>query len=235
MPFCEEVIQMYQRRICLFCLGLLVLSILPSTKADPIAISTFDSGNEGWLVVSTEGYVGPADWSPTGGNPGGYIYDTDMDDGGWGFLAPAKFLGNVSAAYGHTLSFDFSSDRIEHDTIGIVFADTTGIGIITHVDLPDYPGQIAHRELVLNTSHQWYVFDYINDIQGQLATTAQIQAALSDLGFLFLGAEFAPGYDDDGTYEFGELVAYDNVILIPEPASVIMLAFATFFLTRRRK
>ena len=226
---------MYQRVICLFCAVLLFSFSLSAAQADPIAISTFDYGNEGWLVVSTEGYVGPADWSPTGGNPGGYIYDTDMDDGGWGFLAPAKFLGDVSAAYGHTLSFDFSSDRIEHETAGVALADPTGIGIIAYVDLPDYPGQIAHRELVFNTTQPWYVFDYINNVEGELATVAQIQAALSDLEYLFLGAEFAPGYDNDGTYEYGELVAYDNVILVPEPASIMLFAFGTLLLTRRHK
>jgi hypothetical protein len=128
-------------------LGVVLLSIGGAAEAVPIAVSSFDTGDEGWLVVSTEGYVGSPDWSPTGGNAGGYIYDTDMDNGGWGFLAPSKFQGDVSAAYGEKLTFDFASDRIEHLTAGVALADTSGVGIITYVDLPSAPIVRPYRTL----------------------------------------------------------------------------------------
>ena len=223
-----------EQRVMTACLGAILL-LLNVSYAGPIASSTFDTGNEGWLVVSTEGYVGPANWSPTGGNPGGYIYDTDMDNGGWGFLAPSKFLGDVSAAYGQTLTFDFTGDRIEHEYAGVALANTTGIGIITHVALPDYPGHIASREIVLDASQEWYVFNYNTGDEGGLATNAEIQATLSDLAYLFLGAEFAPGFDNDGEYEYGEFVAYDNIILVPEPGAILLFSLGALFIPKRRK
>ena len=207
-----------------------ILILINVSNAVPIAVSTFDTGDEGWLVVSTLGHSGSPDWSATGGNPGGYIYDTDMDGGWWGFLAPSKFLGDASDAFGNTLTFDFSGSIIQHETAAVVFADTAGMGIITYVDLPDYAGQIAHREVVLNNSQTWYVYDFINDIQYGVANNGQILAALSDLGYLLLGAEFADGYG-----AAGELVAYDNVILNPEPTTIALFALGAIFIRKRRK
>ena len=217
------------RRVRVAVLGAILL-IINVSSAVPIAVSTFDSGDEGWLVVSTLGYSGSPDWSPTGGNPGGYIYDTDMDGGWWGFLAPSKFLGDASDAFGSTLTFDFYGSIIQHETAAVVFADTAGIGIITYVDLPDSPGQIAHREVTLNSSQTWYVYDFINDVQGGVATNGQISNTLSDLGYLLLGAEFADGYGAEG-----ELVAYDNVILNPEPTTIALFALGAIFIRKRRK
>jgi len=207
-----------------------ILLIINVSSAVPIAVSTFDSGDEGWLVVSTEGYSGSPDWSPTGGNPGGYISETDMDGGGWGFLAPSKFQGDASDAFGSTLTFDFCGDIIQHETAGVALANSTGIGIITTVLLPDYPGQIAHREVVLDNSQVWKVYNYFTGEEGGLATNAQIQDVLLDLTYLLLGAEFADGYGEDG-----ELVAYDNIILNPEPATVALLALGAIFIRKRRK
>jgi hypothetical protein len=220
-----------RRRVRVAVLGAILLLINVSS-AVPIAVSTFNDygDDEGWLVVSTEGYVGSPHWSDEGGATGGYIYDTDMDDGGWGYLAPSKFLGDVSDAFGSTLTFDFCGDTIEHPTAGVALADSTGIGIITHVPLPDYPMQIAHREVVLNASQTWYVYNYNTGEEGGAANNGQIQAVLSDLTYLLLGAEFAPGYGEDG-----ELVAYDNIILNPEPATVALFALGALFIRKRRK
>jgi hypothetical protein len=217
------------RRVRVAVLGAILL-IINVSSAVPIAVSTFDSGDEGWLVVSTLGHSGSPDWSATGGNPGGYIYDTDMDGGWWGFLAPEKFLGDASDAFGSTLTFDFYGDTIQHETAAVVLADTTGIGIITYVDLPDSPGQIAHREVTLNNSQTWYVYDFINDVQYGVANNGDILDALLDLGYLLLGAEFADGYGAEG-----ELVAYDNVILNPEPATIALFALGALFLTNIEK
>jgi len=133
-----------------------------SALGQPIADSMFDSGTEGWMVVSTgtPPHFAPPHWSATGGNPGGYIYDTDMDNGGWGFLAPAEFLGPVDAAYGHEFSFDFFTDRIglDNETAPVVFADVDGIGVITYVDLPEV-GVLEHRVLTLHESTEWYTYD----------------------------------------------------------------------------
>src|ERR1700737_5616781 len=67
--------------------------------------STFDSNDEGWIVVSfrslslndytTVGFFTP-DYSPNGGNPGGFIANSDHPGGGFTFASPAHFLGDRS-------------------------------------------------------------------------------------------------------------------------------------------
>src|SRR5262249_16671505 len=85
--------------ICVFTLNL--------TFARGDIISGFNTGDEGWQVVSFENLTtdnfsimatSTPTFNPTGGNPGGYISTTDQDDGDLTFSAPAKFLGNVSGA-----------------------------------------------------------------------------------------------------------------------------------------
>jgi hypothetical protein len=204
-------------------------------QAAPIAESTFDTGDEGWLVVSTEGYVGSPDWSPTEGNPGGVIYDTDMDGGGWGFLAPSKFLGPVGHAYGHTLSFDFATDRPENEYASVALADVNGVGIIAQVPIPSSAYQWCSRELILDETENWNVYNYVTGQEGGTADATDIQNTLSNLGYLFLGAEFANGYDNDGTYQYGELVAYDNIVLQPEPTALLLLAVGGLLAVRRKR
>lgn len=205
--------------------------------AAPVATSTFDTGDEGWLVVSTEGHIGSPDWADIGGDHGGVIYDTDMDGGGWGFLAPAKFQGPVGQAFGQTLSFDVNSNRIgiDNDFISVALSDPLGVGIIAYVPVPAAVNTWAHREVTLDTSTTWYQFNYLDQTEGGLASNAWIQGVLDDLEYLFLGAEMAPGYDNDGTYTFGELVAYDNVVLMPEPATLGLTGLGLAALATRRK
>ena len=203
--------------------------------AAPIAVSDFEGGTDNWLVVSTEGYSGAPDWSATDGNPGGVIYDTDMDNGGWGFLAPPKFTGNHPDAYGQVLMFDFASDRIEHALAPVALADSTGIGILTHVATPGAVNTWAHREVVLDTSQGWVTYNYLTGVEGGAADADDIAAVLADLTYLFLGAEFANGYDNDGTYQFGELVGYDNVVLMPDPGTGVLLALGLAGLIARRR
>ena len=71
--------------------------------------STFDTNDEGWIGIPGEG---SASYSATGGNPGGHISVTDIGSGGLlgsGAVAPGKFLGDLSAFDGGTLSVDLAS------------------------------------------------------------------------------------------------------------------------------
>src|SRR5262249_32220980 len=82
-----------------------VLSIAQAS-ADTIS-STFDTGVEGWSALDpTTDYT--ASWQSTGGNPGGFLQGTEnIALGGTGyFIAPSKFLGNLSAYAGGTLTYD---------------------------------------------------------------------------------------------------------------------------------
>lgn len=72
-------------------------------------ISTFDSGDDGWLV---EGglFAGPTQpvFTATDGSPDGHI--SAESSGAWYWVAPAAYLGDQSSAYGWTLSFDLNND-----------------------------------------------------------------------------------------------------------------------------
>jgi hypothetical protein len=207
---------------------------------EPIAASTFDTDTEGWMVVSTGDppHYAPPHWSD-GGPTGGYIYDTDMDDGGWGFQAPEDFLGHIPHAYGHELSFDFFADKIgpDHETVNVALSDPAGDGILVAVAAPLPVGQVAHREITLDVSEEWYTFDYFSGVVGDLATVDDIEAVLDNLGYLFLGAELWAGYDqpEENPPVVGELVAYDNIVLMPEPAGLSLLALGCLLVARRRR
>jgi hypothetical protein len=71
--------------------------------------STFDTGAEGWSALDAVGFDYSSTWQSTGGNPGGFLEGIETDpNGGTGyFIAPSKFLGNLSAYAGGTLTYDF--------------------------------------------------------------------------------------------------------------------------------
>src|SRR5262245_21500811 len=70
--------------------------------------STFDMGPEGWSALDQQTGDYTASWQSTGGNPGGFLQGTEnIALGGTGyFIAPSKFLGNLSAYAGGTLTYD---------------------------------------------------------------------------------------------------------------------------------
>jgi hypothetical protein len=79
---------------------------IAQASADTIS-TTFDMGAEGWSAVDpTTDYT--ASWQSTGGNPGGFLQGAETNPlGGTGyFIAPSKFLGNLSAYAGGILTYD---------------------------------------------------------------------------------------------------------------------------------
>ena len=87
----------------LFVFALLIGSMSPVSVAGSIATSTFDTGIDGWGLSGDSTTTAPT-FIATGGNPGGYIHGIDQVDGGtWYFVAPSKFLGDDTAAYGQDL------------------------------------------------------------------------------------------------------------------------------------
>jgi len=64
--------------------------------------STFDTDLDGW--TSSSG--GSMTFATTGGNPGGFLRDLDLDNTDMFVSAPAKFLGDQSAFAGGSVSFD---------------------------------------------------------------------------------------------------------------------------------
>jgi hypothetical protein len=80
---------------------------MAQASADTIS-SSFDTGAEGWSAVDQQTGDYTASWQSTGGDPGGFLQGMEnIALGGTGyFIAPNKFLGNLSAYAGGTLTYD---------------------------------------------------------------------------------------------------------------------------------
>ncbi len=142
-----------------------VVNLAVSTVVDPpppsvtAVTSGFDnlfSDNEGWDVgPKTEGRTwnncGPAEQHPSGGNPDGYISHEEycgspyIFNDSWYFVAPAKFRGDRSDAYGKSLDFDLNSDYSSSWTSmdGAELVVLTGAGKFLYVTMAGrtYPGE----------------------------------------------------------------------------------------------
>lgn len=84
-------------------------TMFPMASFAATIVSTFDSDADGWTGIPNEGAVA---FVASGGNPGGHIRVTDIGTGGplgSGAVAPAKFLGDLSALKDGTLSLDMAT------------------------------------------------------------------------------------------------------------------------------
>lgn len=84
-----------------------VLSIVcfcSATASAETVVSSFDSSVEGWAVINN-GTSLPSH-VPTGGNPDGYLEETDETSGAYTLVAPAAFLGNLASFVGGQMRFD---------------------------------------------------------------------------------------------------------------------------------
>ncbi len=191
-------------------------------KSSAVTISTFDSNTDGWTVVGDAAI--PATFVATGGNPGGFLQVVDAVDGGViYFVAPAKFLGNHSSAYGTNLQFDLmqffteAPDQFDDDDILLSGAGLT-LAFDTATNPPNGAGSSYSVPLVETGWH-------LNSIAGAPATQAQMQSVLGNLTSLEIRGEFQTGADTD---------SIDNVRLVPEPSSVLLLLFGALLVLPMR-
>ncbi len=164
--------------------------------------SRFTHNSESWLVTGDPVSPDPT-YVSTGGNPGGFIQTTDGGLGGFMYWsAPAKFLGDQSAAYGGSVQFDLRQE-------------TTGRAL----DASDVILKGGGLRLTFNTANDptadWTHYRVSLREKGWLngsvpATRADMQKALGSLSSLLIRAEFAGGIDVDDL---------DNVALKPPKAS----------------
>jgi hypothetical protein len=212
----------------LIALLLVVTALLPgaaqSATAAPgpsagLAASTFDSGLDGWAVTGDG--ISPA-WQAAGGNPGGHAQATDLVGGDtWYWVAPAKFLGDQSAAYGGTLHFELKQSLTEEPFTDLdVMLEGRELSLFYDTDYD--PAQVwTSYTLILNAEVGWRT---LGD-QFLPATAAEIRAVLSDLVALHIRGEFQLGDDVGGL---------DNVILSgPDPSLVRIPGTAVIFFANR--
>jgi hypothetical protein len=86
--------------LVLFCFFL-----FPVSQARADLASTFDTDAEGWGIYNNGAGAVP-DYVSTGGNPGGFIKDTDGTGSTFYFIAPSTWSGDLSGYIGGTLSYE---------------------------------------------------------------------------------------------------------------------------------
>jgi hypothetical protein len=141
------------------------------------------------------------------------------------FEASARYLGNVLFAYGQPLSFDVSKpggggSNKAPDVILVGAQMTLVLG------LPQYPSTssfLGHVDITLLPSSAWH----IATLNGAIPTSQQFQNVLSSLSALRIR----------GLPTGGGVGGIDNIVLVPEPSIITMLAISlvgvTFFHLRR--
>ncbi len=173
-------------------------------------ISDFTVNDEAWKVYnepSGGAPMLPINWSATGGNPGGYINETDISIGAWGWLAPAEFKGNLSVYYGCNLSFDLTQSSFLGNMTSyydvMIFNTSGDTMVFNYADL-NVINTWVNKIVPLTDVAGW---KYGSSIAGvaPAATAAQILAILSDVSKIRIKAEYS-----GLTYETNGI---DNVLL----------------------
>src|SRR5437763_2696652 len=186
--------------------GILFLAACSMPMAASI-ISTFDTDSEGWTAVGD--VAGPVTWLATGGH--GHIELTDQVLGGVTyFVAPAKFHGDHSAAYGTSLTFDlrqsYPGSPNQFDDSDVILT-SGGLTLVFNTPVNPSNNSWTSYDIFLNDLSGWHV----STLLGALATQAQIQATLANVTDFRIRAEYQPGPDTD---------SLDNVFLFSPSSSV---------------
>ncbi|CAG0951901.1 hypothetical protein PHYC_00243 [Phycisphaerales bacterium] len=184
-------------------LAALLAASLSSSVAFAQTSSTFDLGDEGWMVIAfpyshtASPGMQPVVWDANIGLPPGSLYTWDQY-GETGVAAPAKFLGDQSGSYGRTLTFDILIMYSDAATYPAVVLNAGTFSLF--YNMPSSPvGVWEHRVVPLAAAGWRY-----NSWTGPEATEAQMQAALAGLAGLYINTEWRTGPDETHV---------DNVVL----------------------
>ncbi len=189
--------------------------------------STFDSDDEQWSTLNdAQGFT----YDGGLGQPAGAIRARDIGDGRiWYFSAAPKFLGDQSAFVNGSLSWDIlgitGSQTSISDRADVMLS---GAGMTLGIDADVQPlnGSWTSWGVTL-AAGDWFVVSSVGN--GTLSTTAASQAdlamVLGDLDGLYIRGEYTNGSD---------AAALDNVLLVPAPAALPLLAIGAAGLRRRR-
>ncbi|MBP6964503.1 MAG: metallophosphoesterase [Armatimonadetes bacterium] len=148
------------------------------------AVSTFDSGRDGWTVDAD----GDAGWDNHG-----FVSGTDLSTGGtWYFCAPAEFLGDKLLCYRGTLQFDLKQEKVDNpfDREEVVLAGA-GLTLVMDYASASHPNAAwTHYTLPLNEYAGW-----VKASTGLAPTSGEFMAVLSSLTSLRIRGEYRSGAD----------------------------------------
>ncbi|MBK7642923.1 MAG: hypothetical protein IPJ19_07710 [Planctomycetes bacterium] len=192
-------------------LAVLALTPFAYSQGSVLASSSFDANVQGWslvdltypAVLSPPPILGTmtAAWSASGGNPGGRISFDDVTGNVFYFSAPAAYLGDQSAAYGGTFSYDIAvtgsgfgtPPGFHQEDIVLVGAGLTLI-YDTGFNPPTGATVNWHSFSVELNEAGWRR----NSLLGPAASQADMLAVLGSLGALYIRGEYLFGTDDIG-------------------------------------
>lgn len=192
------------------------------------AESDFTTGPDGWFGADLEAFVVPIHvlntyslgWSATGGNPGGFVSFTDPGPNQAFFAAPSEFLGDQLASYGDELLFD--TQVVPAGGPAATAVILVGDGLTLFYDTACPTTSWSQYEIPL-TPGGWRVNSWVG---GSEPTPEQMQGVLGSLDALYIRADWINGT------ETGSL---DNVVLVPEPGSLLLLLVGAAAIVRHRR
>ncbi len=198
-------------------LGLSILFVGTSLAHADLLSYHFDTNNDGWrrgdlnISTLTMSDVGAATW-----NSGGYIDAPDFAN--WSFHLSPVIAANMSSAA--RIEFDYSSRASDGPYPFVIFS--SGIGAIYQTTSVPGDDQFHHYSYGF-TPGTWQFSDGVNF---RVATATDILFTMTNL------QRFGVNADQQSGPEYTRL---DNVVLVPEPATVAVLTIGLLALSLRRR
>jgi len=178
---------------------------LAADETDTTINSWFSSDADGWALA---GDAGAPEYVETGGNPGGHICaDDDVSGNTWYFDAPAKFLGDQSAAYGGDLQFDLkqSSTSSQFDQHDIVLRDGSRAVVYDFGNATAHPRtNWTHYSVPLDATADGWTWE-----SGEPVGATAFENVLANLTALQIRGEYVSG-SDRGCLDNVQLPASDG-------------------------
>jgi hypothetical protein len=206
--------------LALILTGSLLVSGFVTTPvlAAVLAVSTFDSGTDGWtaVTVGADGNALPntVSFASGLGNPGGALRHVAPSDSRTSYFeAPSSFVAALRSAVGGSISWDFATIKSPDDLFFPppgsdpdidIRAGTNHIrrNVVTAATAPISPTYLRNS-LTFGTDAGWVFFDGANTSP---ATQAQIDAVLAGAESLRIRAEYWSSFTPDTSF-------LDNVVV----------------------
>lgn len=169
--------------------GLVVAAAGSIVVGAPPMHSTFDRGDEGWIVadLSCSNYnsvLGTYDvsWFASGGHPGGHIGRFDPSNNCYFFDAPAAFMGDQSSRIGGELHFSLRTTEIDWPPGRVVVLIGNNTVLVHMFAAPSNQWQRFIVPLVASSFR-------LNTADGPKVSDQQFAAAMADLEVVRISAE----------------------------------------------